>query len=205
MREQTTFHSELKIGQRVNYTTRASWGEATGSGIYLGVALDEEDRVPYHYFVDGEINGHPQGSHGFPAAPDTPTTTDLTPTQLIRQAQRPQTLVLVVRTVFADDEPDLVENGPCGARRALGKRRRARTSRARLSRWSSLRSWAWRSRPRVLTAASWKPCSSRRQRRTTRSSRASRSKSQTRSRVRPSGKTTRSVSATSSTRSWTQR
>ena len=82
----TTFHNELVIGERVRYTTEASWGRATGSGVYLGVALDEEDGAPFHYFVDGEINGHAQASHGFPAAPGTPTTTELTPSSLIREA-----------------------------------------------------------------------------------------------------------------------
>ena len=84
--EATTFHNELVIGERVHYTTEASWGTATGSGVYLGVALDEEDGVPFHYFVDGEINGHAQSCHGFAAAEGTLPTTELTPTQLIQQA-----------------------------------------------------------------------------------------------------------------------
>ena len=86
MAEATTFHNELVIGECVRYTTEASWGTATGSGVYLGVALDEEDGVPFHYFVNGEINGHAQPSHGFPAAEGTLPTTELTPTQLIRAA-----------------------------------------------------------------------------------------------------------------------
>jgi hypothetical protein len=86
-RRQTTFDGPLDVGARVAYTTVASWGRATGSGIYLGCALDEEDGVPYHYFADGEINGHPQTSHGFPAEAGTPTTTDLTPTALITEAE----------------------------------------------------------------------------------------------------------------------
>lgn len=84
----TTFHDPLVVWERVRYTTTGPWGTATGSGVYLGVALDEEDRVPYHYFADGEVNGLSQGSHGFPAAPGTPLTTELTPTALIRGWER---------------------------------------------------------------------------------------------------------------------
>lgn len=84
----TTFHDPLVIGKSVRYTTTGPWGDASGSGTYLGVALDEEDRVPYHYFVDGEVNGLAQGAHGFPAKPGTPLTTPLTPTALIRGARK---------------------------------------------------------------------------------------------------------------------
>lgn len=52
-------------------------------GTYIGVALDEEDLVPYHYFVYGEIRNTAQRCFGFPAAANTPVTTSLTPTVLI--------------------------------------------------------------------------------------------------------------------------
>lgn len=80
---ETTFHDALVVGQRVRYSCEGVNWSSTGSGVYLGVALDEQDGVPYHYFRDGEINGHAQTSHGFPAGPGTPTTTELTPTELI--------------------------------------------------------------------------------------------------------------------------
>lgn len=83
MTSQTTFDAPPIIGERVSYRNVGPTWASTGSGIYLGVALDEEDGVPYHYFIDGEINGHAQRSHGFPADPSTSTTTDLTPTALI--------------------------------------------------------------------------------------------------------------------------
>lgn len=86
--ETTEWHNDLVVGQRVRYTRSGGWGTATGGGVYLGVALDEEDGVSYHYFVRGEINGRYQSSHGFPAAAGTPVTTDLTPTDLIRKATR---------------------------------------------------------------------------------------------------------------------
>jgi hypothetical protein len=57
------------------------------SGMYLGVALDEEDGVPYHYFLGGEINGTPQGSHGHPAGSRSEVTTSKTPTALITEAK----------------------------------------------------------------------------------------------------------------------
>lgn len=88
MNEITTFDAPLVIGERVTYRSVGPDWDATGSGIYLGVALDEECGEAYHYFIDGEVNGHPQRSHGFPAERGTPTTTDLTPTVLIRRSER---------------------------------------------------------------------------------------------------------------------
>lgn len=90
-----TYLDELVIGEvvRAEFHGRdgtTTW-HGTQSGTYIGVALDEEDGVPYHYFVYGEINGTTQRCFGDPAADsfgaaaeaDTPTTTTLTPTQLI--------------------------------------------------------------------------------------------------------------------------
>ena len=85
-REIITWTAEPIIGERASYEVIGPWYRSTGSGIYLGVALDEEDGVPFHYFVRGQINDHPQKCHGFPAATGTPTTTDLTPTDLIQGA-----------------------------------------------------------------------------------------------------------------------
>ena len=86
--EHTKWDSEPVIGEPASYTREGPGWRATGSGTYLGVALDEEDGIPYHYLINGEINGHPQASHGFAAEPGTPTTTDLTPTLLITTALR---------------------------------------------------------------------------------------------------------------------
>lgn len=87
----TTFHDPLIIGRKVRYSYTNADGcdipSGSGSGIYIGVALDEEDHVPCHYFILGEINGLEQESHGFPCDdPTRPTTTDLTPTSLIQAA-----------------------------------------------------------------------------------------------------------------------
>lgn len=85
--ERTTFHvDELVVGERVSFTRTGEWGSTTGSGVFIGVALDEEDGVPCYYFVDGELNGHAQRSFGFAADPGAEVTTALTPTMLIREA-----------------------------------------------------------------------------------------------------------------------
>lgn len=83
----TVFLDELVIGQHIRMefygkSGRHTWS-GTKSGTYIGVALDEEEGLPYHYFVNGEINGLAQASFGFAATKGTPTTTDKTPTALI--------------------------------------------------------------------------------------------------------------------------
>jgi hypothetical protein len=85
-----TFAEEPLVGVRVSYfeigrTDGNEW-KARGSGIFVGIARDEEERTPYFYFVDGEINGTPQRSHGFPAPYTFTVTTDRTPTELISDA-----------------------------------------------------------------------------------------------------------------------
>lgn len=87
-REKTNWIDEPVVGRTVRYTYALTHDdgehvEGSGSGTYIGVALDEEEGNPMHYFVGGEINGTSQRCHGFPAKPGTPTTTNLTPTQLI--------------------------------------------------------------------------------------------------------------------------
>jgi hypothetical protein len=77
-----TFNTPPVIGQRVDCTIHDG-PEGKCGGIYIGVALDEEDRVPYHYFIDGYINDTPQESHGFRAEEGTEVTTSFTPTELI--------------------------------------------------------------------------------------------------------------------------
>lgn len=88
---ETVWIDEPIVGNRVRWENRATG--ATGSGLYIGVALDEEDGVPYHYFVDGEIRGGAQASHGFPAEPGTPVTDARTPTDLIVAAETHDYLV----------------------------------------------------------------------------------------------------------------
>lgn len=80
----TKFSRTPIVGQRVKVRRTGDDWESRSSGIFLGVALDEEDGVPYYYFRDGEINGTKQACFGFPAERSVPTTTDLTPTQLIK-------------------------------------------------------------------------------------------------------------------------
>jgi hypothetical protein len=90
------------------------------SGVYVGVALDEEDGVPYHYFLGGEINGTAQGCHGHPATSDTATTTDETPTALLTRtarcycgAERPSSPSLAFFE-FRGDGSDFAKHCTCG-------------------------------------------------------------------------------------------
>lgn len=57
-------------------------------GVYLGVLSNEEDGSPYHYFVNGAINGTLQACFGFPAIVGTPITDKRTPTDAINAALR---------------------------------------------------------------------------------------------------------------------
>lgn len=87
--ETVIFNQPLVVGNRVSYTTHSDDHDSTGSGIFIGIALDEEEGNPYYYFIDGDINGGYQSCHGFPVSPDSllEPTTDLTPTQLITEAR----------------------------------------------------------------------------------------------------------------------
>lgn len=88
LRSAIKWQDDRVVGEHVRYESTGPDWTTCGSGIYIGVALDEESGLPYHYFVDGEIGGLAQTCHGFPAEPRTPVTTDLTPTELIHQQQR---------------------------------------------------------------------------------------------------------------------
>lgn len=64
--------SDDLVGQRVNLrsdgvTVSGSSYSALLSGLYLGVVRSDHTNEPMHLFVDGEVNGIPQTSHGFPA------------------------------------------------------------------------------------------------------------------------------------------
>lgn len=91
--EVTCFERTPTLGAYVRYGTAgrdSSDGHTwlgSGSGTYVGCALSEDDGWPMHYFVGGEINGTPQGSHGFRAPEGTEPTADGTPTALIMAAQ----------------------------------------------------------------------------------------------------------------------
>jgi hypothetical protein len=60
--------------------------DADRVGQYLGVLANEEDGRPYHYFVNGAINGTPQACWGFPAMVGTAITDKRTPTEAIMTA-----------------------------------------------------------------------------------------------------------------------
>lgn len=75
-----------EVGKVVRCRTSGPGYDALNVGVYLGVMLDEEDRVPYHYFVKGQMNGHPQSCFGFPAPLDAALTDERTPTAAIREA-----------------------------------------------------------------------------------------------------------------------
>ena len=74
-----------EIGERVRVTE-------TQFGTYLGVLRNEDDRTPYHYFINGEINGVAQTSFGFPAASGFRVTDQRTPTEAILAGLRDASL-----------------------------------------------------------------------------------------------------------------
>jgi hypothetical protein len=88
MTETVTFNQPLVVGNRVSYSTHSDDHDSTGSGIFIGIAMNGKDGL-YYYFIDGEINGSYQSCHGFPVSPDSllEPTTDLAPTLLIKQAR----------------------------------------------------------------------------------------------------------------------
>lgn len=86
LRSTVTWIDEPEIGKVVRCRVSGPGYDTPQSGVYLGVMLDEEDAVPYHYFVHGEIGGSPQRCFGFPAPLDTKVTDERTPTVVIREA-----------------------------------------------------------------------------------------------------------------------
>lgn len=131
--------SEL-IGQRVKMRcvgTLENGGtySSTSSGIYLGIACDDETQEPMHLFGDGEINGIPQAEHGFPARETEPLTFNYGATELIRafHAGEPFEIdglpacpkCLNECGTWAEDgesdEPDQWQCTTCGASGIIGK------------------------------------------------------------------------------------
>lgn len=88
-RSTVTWIDQPEVGKVVRSRVSGPGYDTPQSGTFVGVLLDEQERVPYYYFVRGEINGHAQQSFGSPAPLDTEVTDRRSPTTVIREALAP--------------------------------------------------------------------------------------------------------------------